>query len=355
MSFPTTFLRNRFTAAAAILGLFWVPSAQGQIVSQLRAAAGYPFGNNIGPTAPGGGVVEGQHFWGCDGLQGFLRYNPADPANPDPVNSGILMALVGGPNQYTSILSRCAQVAFDGNRTVFVADYENRKGSGGIAVLGGVKRLAFDLTTDTLTSDQTGIALTAGLDGDNPTAVAIGPDGNVYVGFLKNGNIKRILNPYLGTTQAVQSVGSTPNGRPMRAMAFVGTDLYLASSDSLSVIHNAVSPACTGGCNAAPVQDGFAGIGHVGLTTDGINRIYFSVNNQVWRYTISTGLSTPVSTGGADPSGNNLPYLFLGGKTNLLQLDRLGNLWIGDDPSDGKLNVQGRVFSISAAALAALP
>ena len=79
------------------------------------------------------------------------------------------------------------------------------------------------------------------------------------------------------------------------------------------------------------------------------------MNNQVWRYTISTGLSTPVSASGADPSGNNLPYLFLGGKTNLLQLDRLGNLWIGDDPSDGKLNVQGRVFSISAAALAGLP
>lgn len=323
-----------------------------QVLGQLRSAAGYPAGNSIGPTTPAGGVVEGSHLWVCDGLQSFIRYNPADATNPDPVNTGILLATISGPNQITSIMSKCAQVAFDGNRTVFVADFEQRKGSGGTAVLGGVKRLVFDLTTDTLTPSQTSIAATAGLDGDNPTAVALGPDGDVYVGFLKNGNIKRILDPYNGTTQVVQSVGSTPNGRPMRAMAFVGTDLYLASSDSLSVIRGAVNPACQGGCNAQIVVDGFVGTGHVGLTTDGIDRLYFAVNNQVWRYSISGGSSSPVSTAGVDPTGVNLPYVFQGGRTNLLQLDRLGNLWIGDDPSDGALNFRGRVFYISAGALA---
>ncbi len=252
-------------------------------------------------------------------------------------------------------MTKCAQVAFDGNNTVFAADYENRKNTGGLNRVGGIKRLVFDLGTDTLTSDQTTIAATAGLDGDNPTAIALGPDGNVYVGFLKNGNIKRIVSPYAGTTQAVQSVGGTPNGRPMRAMAFVGLNLYLASSDSLSVISNAVSPACQGGCNAQVIQDGFGGLGHVGLTTDGINRLYLAVNNQVWRYPISPGAAALVATAGVDPSGANLPFLFQGGKTNLLQLDRLGNLWIGDDPSDGVLNFHGRVFYISAAALASIP
>ncbi len=296
--------------------------------------------------------MEGQHFWGCDGLQSFIRYSPADPANPDPVNTGILLTTVTGPNQISSMLTKCAQAAFDGNNTVFVADYENRKTSGGIARVGGVKRLVFDLQTDTLTADQTTIAATAGLDGDNPTAVAL---GNVYVGFLKNGNIKRILSPYINTIQTVQSVGGAPNGRPLRALAFVGTDLYLASSDSLSVIHNAVNPACQGGCNAQMIQDGFGGIGHVGLTTDGINRLYMAISNQVWRYTISTGATALVATGGVDPAGVNLGVFFLGGKTNLLQLDRLGNLWIGDDPSDGKLNLAGRVFYISAAALSSIP
>jgi len=341
-------------AAYSIAGLMALPMLA-QVPAQLRSAAGYPTGNFIGPTAPAGGLVEGQHFWGCDGLQSFIRYTPADPTNPDPVNTGILIPTITGVNQISLIMSRCAQAAFDGNKTAFMADPENRKGSGGIAVLGGVKRVVFDLTTDTLTPDQTGIATTAGLDGDNPTAVAVGPDGNVYVGFLKNGNIKRILNPYVGTTQTVQAVGGTPSGRPMRAMAFVGTDLYLASSDSLSVIRNAVSPACQGGCNAQVIQDGFTGNGHVGLTTDGINRIYMAVNNQVWRYTISSGASSMVSAGGVDPTGLNLPFAFQGGRTNLLQLDRLGNLWIGDDTSDGALNFHGRVFFISAASLASLP
>lgn len=340
----------------AVLGLMLTLAVpvHAQVMAQLRAAAGYPLGNAIGPTTPSGGVVEGSHFWACDGLQGFIRYNPIDPANPDPINTGMLEALMSGPGQYSTILTKCGQAAFDGNNTVFLADFEPRKGSGGIGLVGGVKRLVFNLTNDTLTTNQTGIATTAGLEGDNPTAIALGPDGDVYVGFLKNGNVKRILNPYAGTTQAVQSVGGTPNGRPMRAIAFVGTDLYLASSDSLSVIHNAVSPACQGGCNAQVIQDGFAGVAHVGLTTDGIDRIYFAANNQVWRYKISAGSASLISTGGVAPDGTNLNFVFTE-RTNLLQMDRLGNLWIGDDPSDGLRNVQGRVFTIFAATLAAIP
>ena len=86
----------------------------------------------------------------------------------------------------------------------------------------------------------------------------------------------------------------------------------------------------------------------MGLTTDGINRTYMAVNNQVWRYTISTGSSSVVSVAGVDSTGLNMPLVFQGGRTNLLQLDRLGNLWIGDDPS-------GRVFFIPVASLASLP
>ena len=67
-----------------------------------------------------------------------------------------------------------------------------------------------------------------------PTSIALGPDGNLYVGFLKNGNVVRIVNPTalkIDPTQIVQSVGTAPNGRPIRSLAFVGPDLYLASAD----------------------------------------------------------------------------------------------------------------------------
>ena len=112
------------------------------------------------------------------------------------------------------------------------------------------------------------------------------------VGFLKNGNIKRVTNPSVlnpsSQNQTVETVGSTPNGRSMRAMAFVGADLYVATDQGLAVVRNA--GACfgnAGGCgNAVPVQDGFAGTAHVGLASDGVSKLYFSVNGSgVFRYT----------------------------------------------------------------------
>src|SRR5262249_20636339 len=155
----------------------------------------------------------------------------------------------------------------------------------------------------------------------------------LYVGFLKNGSVVRIVNPNVLPfddplkTQVVQSVGTAPNGRAVRSMAFSGADLYLATSDGLAVIRNAVAAAWLGGCNGVAVADGFAGVDHVGITGDGLNRLYLAINGHgVYGYTISSGAMTPVSTGGADAnSGVFTPFAFVGGHSNLLQLDRLGN------------------------------
>jgi len=48
-------------------------------------------------------------------------------------------------------------------------------------------------------------------------------------------------------------------------------------------------------------------------------------------------------------------YLFVGGHTNALSLDPFGNLWVGDDPSDGAFNFSGRLWRIPAAKLATIP
>jgi hypothetical protein len=40
---------------------------------------------------------------------------------------------------------------------------------------------------------------------------------------------------------------------------------------------------------------------HVGIATDGINRLYMAVAGQVWRYTISSGATQLISTGGINP------------------------------------------------------
>ena len=54
-----------------------------------------------------------------------------------------------------------------------------------------------------------------------------------------------------------------------------------------------MAPTCLGGSNGAPIQDGFSGTDHVGLTSDGINHLYVAINGQgVYRYTISSGAMT---------------------------------------------------------------
>ena len=130
----------------------------------------------------------------------------------------------------------------------------------------------------------------------------------------------------------------------MRAMAFLGGDLYVATDQGLGLVRNA--SACfnnSGGCgNAVSVQDGLAGSAHVGLTTDGAGKVYVSVNGSVYRYTPADGRVVTVASG----------FLFVNGHTNTLTIDGFGNLWIGDDPSDGAFNFSGRLWRIPAARLA---
>jgi hypothetical protein len=165
------------------------------------------------------------------------------------------------------------------------------------------------------------------------------------------------VNPASGTTQVVQSVGVTPNGHPGRSLAFVGTDLYIGSIDAFSVIHDAISAACTGGCNATAIADGFSGVPHVAVTSNGIDTVYFAVGtfNQVWRYTPGTGLFAFIAQSGADRTGGNASnFSFVAAKSNLLTLDPSGTLWIGDDPSSGTVAGAGRIWTISPAALSTI-
>lgn len=347
----------RQTFLSTLLGFSLLSTAAyGQVQATLRAAQGFPSGQSVAPTVPAGAVVVGSNIWTGDGFDGFRHWIPANPHNPDPINSGILVpdptlgfSLGGGSACF--LFCKVGQVAWDGSSNAYFASYDQPKGNG--ITFPGIWRVQPDPVTGELLSEQQ-LVPNAGLAGNLTTAVAIGPDGNLYVGFLKNGNVKRIVNP-AGFSPIVQSVGTSPNGRALRALAFVGRDLYLASKDSLSVIRNAVSTSCQGGCNAVPIADGLSGFDHVGLTTDGINRLYLAVNDQVWRYTISSGARALVSNSGTEPNGTVLPFAFVGGHTNLLQLDRLGNLWVGDDPSDGVANFQGRLWYISAGALSSIP
>lgn len=314
----------------------------------------------VSPTAPAGAIVAGAQAWICDAAVGLRPAVPVDNTT-DPILAIATASGIKLPVSPTTTPATCGQMAMDGNGSAYVTQ----------AVVDttvtpsasrGVLRTAIDPGTGTLVGPSAYIATTAGLDGSQPTAAALGPDGNLYVGFLKSGDVKRIINPGTGTAQVVQKIGSTPSGHAARAFAFVGNDLYIASIDALSVIPNATNPNCTGGCNAVVISDGFSSTIHTGITSDGAGTLYFAVANtfpggsQVWRYVPSTGMYTFVSQGGADRAGGSASsFSFVSAKTNMLALDSIGNLWIGDDPGNGTVTGAGRIWTISAAALATLP
>ncbi len=350
-------------ATGMIFAGIWSTAKGAGLPAELRSSSALiPAGTAgaVAPTAPAGAVISGPQAWACDAAQGFRPVvaidNTTDPILAIGTTSGIKL-----PISTTTTPATCGQMAMAANGTVYITQAvvdttvtpsTNR----------GVLRTVIDPSTGAQVGPSAYIATTAGLDGNQPTAAALGPDGNLYVGFLKSGDVKKIVNPGSGTTQVVQKIGSTPSGHAARAFAFVGNDLYIASIDAFSVIKNATSSGCTGGCNAAVISDGFSGAVHTGVTSDGSGTVYFSVagtfsgGSQVWRYVPSTQLYTFVSQMGADRNGANASnFSFVPAKTNLLALDSNGTLWIGDDPSNATATGAGRLWTISSAALATLP
>src|SRR5215472_2089793 len=349
----------------AFAALFSHASANAQnsgVNADLRSSAAVltlPIAGGVLPTAPAGGVVVGLQTWVCDASMGFA---PVVDTQSGVSDSFLVIGTQGNiklPISPTTVPATCGQSALESDGSVYitqaVVDTKNTP-----STARGVLRIALDPNSGLFQGASSYIATTAGLDGNQPTAAALGPDGNLYVGFLKSGNVKRIVSPGFGTTQVVQSVGNTPQGHPARAFAFVGNDLYIASVDAFSVIHNATSSSCTGGCNATTIADGFSGAVHTGVTSDGVGTVYFAVagtpqipgSSQVWRYTPANGFFTFVSQGGMDKNGANASdFSFVASKTNLLTLDAGGTLWIGDDTSNATAIGAGRLWTISAAAL----
>lgn len=275
-----------------------------------------------GVTAPAGRAWMGSHLWVADHAQGFCRL--------DLSADGVTYAI----NPFTASLAAVSpgQPTFDtANNFVYVPDNS--------AQSQGVWRLTFDPASETIV-DEVLLAPTAGLGGNRPIGSALGSDGNLYISFLKNGNIVRITNP-AGASQTVQSVGGSTDGRRVLGLAFVGNDLYLAETGTVSKIANAISATCTGGCKAKAVNIPKVAA-PAALAFDGTN--LFIADIYVYRYNVSTGASVLYAAGGSTPTGASLAFQGTSG----LGLDPSGNLYVGDDPTEGAMILQGHIWSVVA-------
>src|SRR5215469_2584609 len=144
--------------------------AFGQVSATERSGFHLPFGQVAAPNTPGGAVVVGSNLYTGDAAGGFRHWRPADPANPDPVNSGVLVydGTIGfslGGNGLCLPFCQVGQIAYDGNQTAYLAVYDHLKGNG--ATMPGVWRVGIDPVTG-FVELQGLLAPNAGLAGNNP-------------------------------------------------------------------------------------------------------------------------------------------------------------------------------------------
>jgi len=359
-------LSRRLLAAAAAL------TAAAGLAGAATAATGSLYAVDI--THPASGVWLGSHLWLSDNLYRFCRLDPS-AATVDlfgmPKPTGVALpnqsSAATCPYGSTGVAVKPGQPDYDPlSGYVYVPDRSSKNSV-------GVARYAYDPATETMSGfgplvfgDRGGqvLAPTQGLGGLRPDAVALGPDGNLYVGSLNTGDIKRINAPAGPVAaQTVQTIGKSSKGGRVFGLRFIGPDLYLAEKNGLTVIRNATSPSCTGGCQAVLLPNAST-VETNALASNGVDTLYYVQAGAVLRYSIpaaqsvvyaTTGVLTPdqVPTGFArwyvgDCIGTMCSFAFQPGNPASLTLDAQGNLFVGDDPDTTDSSLYGRVWEIPA-------
>jgi hypothetical protein len=328
--------------AVALVGLDGPAAAQVDTVAQTQI----PTGNTFAPNTPACTINFGNDIWFCDEAQGLRHCVWIGPATDDPLTNQQCQFDIdpswsfGGGGVCIPFCAvgqaakRTPPAALGAGGQYIVTAWQHIRGQPGQVGGGGVYSITFNgPNAFGNTGSPLGgwVPLAIGkIPGARPTSVAIGPDNNPYVGFLDSGTYGRItgvdgIDPTQGN---FQTIGTSVNGKPIFAMAFYGSDLYMATGDGFYVVPNAV--ACTGNqnnCGLPKLVWSCAGPCN-GLTTDGFGNLYFLQNSggTLYRYTPATK---------ASPIVVNRGFAVVAGHTNGVDVDSKNNLWIGDNPGIG--------------------
>ena len=344
-------------------------------------------------TGPTGGIVlygtalnpvtnqPVRHLWIADGASGICRMDPdLDTPGPYAINSAMCpfraTKVTGGAMAFDSTQNLLYFVdSKSATRGIFRISYlpsgDNGNGSLDFSTtfsMGG------NLSTDKFPGGQTGCLLPN--NPQLPNSAALDPQGNLWVGFGRSGEIIRFNNPGAVTTasfgtcaQFIQVVAATPDNHLTTGLAWMGHDLWGADGKSPFFIRNAdtaclvsPNPVCTNKSDTSILA------ASVGVTTalsgDQVypaangNNLYIgqSVTNKlVWVGNVAGGASgqtlslsyiNPVQLPAAAPL-KNIGVLVLDSTdpANLV-------LYTGDDPSGLGTAGAGRWFQTTQIAAA---
>jgi hypothetical protein len=199
-------------------------------------AAGTALANPAAPyftglTAPRGAVFMGTHVWVVDAALGFCKVDPTLPSPSLTACAVLPVGVVPGAP------------AFDkANNLVYIPDTT----AGGAGIL----RLGFNPILETVGASTTVVKdtlLTAAAPRSSaPTALAFGPDGQLYAAMAGSTTILRVTTP-AAAAHLVRAIG-TMFGAGSLNIAFYKSDLFAVETTDASIIHNAT--LCSGTCTS---------------------------------------------------------------------------------------------------------
>jgi uncharacterized repeat protein (TIGR01451 family) len=307
---------------------------------------------NLAAGLPGGGHLNTNtcvHF-----VADFAQLKPGE-LTMDPRPSAVEAAL-GVPNAHDLYV-----VDLQANSQGIVRMHFLPDGDSGQGVL--------DLTHEEVLGGSPRFGGGCGIPGNAPNTGVLGPDGNLYVGFKRSGNIVRVVAPQTEPLPCsnVQVMGQTQDGKKDFGLAWIGHDLYGDDGNSPWTIANA--DQCFTSTNNFVACHGISVLGGLvvgGLTTVGDQNfngtptpfgqpvvpqgrnIYFGTANSATKVQILPNQQVIANYGGAS-------FQFLSGI--IVDTTNPGNetLYVGDDPVNGFNPGQGRFWEITNTVVPAPP
>ena len=348
----------------ALLAAGSVAMAQ-QSTTQFAAGVNTPQG---GLVLAGSGINPAtgnpfRHLWTADPANGLCRLDPdVDAVADHAINLATCLTTVNGaafnPGQVTFDPASNAIYATDGGSKlgIFVLHFQ----PGGDSGHGLIDQV-----------NQSILAPTCGIAASQPNATSLGPDGNLYVGFRRSGNIMRIVSPLANPLPCanVQATIIATGDRLTSQMAWIGHTMFLNDS-RITLIVDAADNCFTpqNGFVVCSTLRSFPALLFAQATAvsdqtpgrlDG-DDIYFG-GSAIGTVSAETGV-TQNAVGGLNggtftsPFGGNGVFFSNIGALAVDAFDPANHvIYVGDDPTAGATPGAGRWFQILSAPPAPAP
>jgi uncharacterized repeat protein (TIGR01451 family) len=283
-----------------------------------------------------------RYLWTADPVNGLCRIDPdVDSPGPRSVNPATCLTTAAGA------ALKAGQLSFDANtNNIYAVDLSGKSN--------GMLRLHFIPSGDSGSGliDKVHVEVVGaacGIGQNNPTAAALGPDGNLYVGFKRVTNIMRILSPQTEPLPC-QNVQATviSAGQNIVGLGWAGHNLFDAGKTLTGVIANAdvcFTPAngnnpCAASVFLPAIPPGVIATDQTFPSTTGSN-VFVGATTSLASFNTASNTVTP-NYGGAT-------FSFIGALAVDTRNPASPVVYVGDDPSNGLSASAGRWFQISTA------